>query len=204
MQVISGGTTAFDAVLYPETNPVNQLYIENQLSQFSQSLNDAGRRFLEGTRQIYEQVNSSEAVHIARTALRAAKGIFHPNHIAPLTTLTALQDARPVMQRWIMAQPDLRQLYQSQQCAGYPDVYYDLYPRDCGESHYDYRRVMDAMVQENAETGEWFVRYYPDDLVEGDRALLHGEKVDILSTWDVVQLFIDAKEDPSNPFGGKL
>ena len=51
-----------------------------------------------------------------------------------------------------MAQPDIRSLYHKGHCDGYSDTYVDMEPGLVGEQHYDYRRVMDGVVEET-ETG---------------------------------------------------
>lgn len=82
INVIHGaGVGGFDAILYPETPMANRVYFQNQVNQFTNTLNDFGRSFMEGAKTVYEQINSSEAMHLARVAIRAAKGIFNPTQI---------------------------------------------------------------------------------------------------------------------------
>jgi hypothetical protein len=58
---------------------------------------------------------------------------------------------------------------------------------------------------ENNEDYDWQCTQYFDELVEGDRELTLEEKVDILTTWDALQMYFNAgKDDPTSPFGGKL
>ncbi len=202
--VIVGGPDVMNALIYPDQNPVNMGYFQQAVYGVNDRLTEVGRQFMSGAKEIYEKVNSSEALRIARAAIRAAKGMFHPNQIVPLETIEDLQSAQPMMQRWIMAQPDIRHLYHEQRCDGFSETYVDLAPNDIGESHYDYRRVMNGMVQED-ERGSWFVREYPDELVEGDRELIFGERTDIIKTWDLIQMFVEAGEqDPTDPYGGNL
>ena len=203
MLFIEGGVDAFDALLYPEQNPVNDYYIQNQLNNFSQTLTNTGRQFIEGAKAVYEQLNSAESMRIAKAALRAARGLFTPDTIMYLDTVESMQTAKSVMQRWIMAQPDIRELYLEQRCAGYPDTYHNVFGNVNYDDHYDYRRVMDSIVVEDDDG--WYVRYYPDDIIEGDRELTFIEKVEILSTWDIVKMFVEAgKSDPTDPYGGSL
>lgn len=205
--VHAGDTSSFDYLIFPNQNPANQISIQNQLQQFSQTLTDTGRKFLEASATIYQQIHDSDVARMARAALRSAKGIFHPNQIMDLETLEELQSAQVMMQRYIMAQPDIRGLYNAQRCDGYSDTYVDIDPGAILDSHYDYRRVMDTVIQEEGE-GEsysWFTRMYCEDLLEGDRELDFEERVSILGTWDVLKMFVQAgKEDPTNAWGGNL
>ncbi len=204
INVIHGvGTNGFDAIIYPDQPLINQQYFQNQISTFSNTLNDFGRQFMEAARDAYQAINNSEAVHMAKVAIRAAKGIFKTNQIMPLNDLVDFQAATPTMQRWVMACPEVREMYHKQRCDGYSDSYVDMHPGFMRDDHYDYRRVMDGVIE--ATDDSWSVKFYPDDLLEGDRELDHHEKSMILDTWATARLFMDgAKADPTNPFGGKL
>lgn len=193
----------FDYLLFPEQHHNNATYVQRQFEQFSSTLTDAGRRFMENAKQVYQQVIESDAANLARLAIRNAKALFQGNHILPLLDIDALQTASPLMQRYIMAQPDIRALYHNNLCNGYSDTYVDMQPDKAGESHYDYRRVMQHMVQDT-EDG-WFVKSWAEDLVEGDRELGFDEKACVLQTWDIVKMFVQAQaSDPTNPWGGTL
>jgi predicted transcriptional regulator len=198
---------SFDYLLFPDQNPNNQYFIQQQLTRFSDTLTDAGKKFLETTKAIYEKINDSNAVRAAKAAVRMAKGIFHPNSIIYLDNLDYIRTAQPVMQRFIMAEPTIRQYYHEQKCDGFADTYVDIHPGQIGDQHYDYRRVMDAIIQDSTdEEGnyEWVSKNYLEDLITGDRELHFEEKIDILKTWDVMKMFISQGEDPTNIFGGKL
>jgi hypothetical protein len=115
----------------------------------------------------------------------------------------AMQQAPVVMQRWIMAEPTVRTLYHKQECDGFSDTYKDMSPGIVGEQHYDYRRVMDGVIQEDGDS--WCAKFYMDDLVEGDTPLIFRDKMDILSTWERVTMYIAAgDEDPTSTTADKL
>jgi hypothetical protein len=141
-------------------------------------------------------------LHRAQLAIAAAGRALHPNQITSLYELHDLQNAPPVMQRWIMAEPTLRDYYNRQTCVGYGELYENIHGDVRGETHYDYRRVMDGVGVET-EDG-WYAAQYPDELMEGDRDLTHLEQVGILETWDAVRFFINQKRDPSDPEDGLL
>jgi hypothetical protein len=203
-QVIQGGINGFDALLYPTYNPVNLQYFQNSIAAATQNLNEVGRNFMASAQELYERVNGSQAIQAARNVLRMVGGAFHDgNHVYAINTIENFQSASPVMQRWIMANPDVRALYQQQRCSGYAETYHDLEVGRIKESHYDYRRVMDTVVQEEGKS--WVAIQYFDELKEGDRNLTTDEKVDIMNTWDIINCFIaKGKEDPTDPMGGYL
>lgn len=204
MQIISGGLDAWDALAYGEQNPANLNYFKSQLQNIGNTLTDFGRQFYADAERIYDNFNGSHAMQILRNVTKAAKTLFQPNIVKSIFEMDDMQMASVVMQRWIMANPVVRQLYHDQRCEGYSDTYVDLHPGDIGEKHYDYRRVMDGMIQEN-EDGSWFAKFYADEILEGDKELIHEDKVNILSTWEIVEMFMKAGEkDPTSQYNSSL
>jgi hypothetical protein len=200
--VIVGGSDAFDAVLYPQQNPNVQAYLYQQVSNISQTLTDVGRQFMASAQTVYDQINSSQAMALAQAAIRAAKGLFHPNQIIDIDTLMGLQSAQPVMQRWIMSCPDVRERYNRKQCAGYGDTYVDVSPGGIRETDYNYRRVMNGVVQEEGD--EVFVRHYQENLLEGDAELTPWQQHAVLRSWDIAALFMAQGHDVTDIYQGKL
>lgn len=207
IQVIHGGNAnSFDMLAFPTQNPVNANYIQNQLVNFSQSLTDIGRRFIETSQELYERVNDSNVMRTARAAIRVARGMFHPNQIVQLKTIDEVRFAQPIMQRYIMAEPNLRELYHKQQVDGYSDTYADIDRGNIGDQHYDYRRVMTGHVVDFVtEDGEdsWLVNTYSQDSLGDDTELAFEDKISIMNTWEIVEMFVKAGMDPSDPFSGK-
>ncbi len=194
---------SFDALLFQNQSPMVQQYIQNQLTNFSETLTDIGRRFVETSKDLYEKVNDSNALRLAKAAVRMAKGMFHPNAIIPLESIEDVRAAQPLMQRYIMAEPSLRQQYHKQLVDGYSDTYTDIDPGVFGENHYDYRRVMSGFVEDIKEedgSDGWVSKNYYDELRGDDRELDFTEQHAILLTWGVVRLALNAQRDPSDPF----
>lgn len=206
MRVIEGGNVVFDALAYGvDQRPETTNYFRQEIENIGTTLTDVGRNFFSNARTLYDNINNSEVMRMARSAIQTAATLFTPNVIMPLISLEQFQTAGLVMQRFIMANPVVREKYHAQQCQGYSETYIDMYPKDIGESHYDYRRVMTGVIQEDSDNESWSVKFYPDDLVEGDKELMHDEKVDIIKTWDYVNLFIESGDkDPTCPYGSKL
>lgn len=207
MQVVYGGADVFNAVVYGEQHPSNQQYFQQQIQNFGNTLTDIGRKFFDNSKEIFDRAYNSETMRLARNAAQVVMGIFQPNIIRKIEELQQMQNAPIVMQRWIMANPTIRELYHQQRCDGYSDSYVDVSPNQIKENHYDYRRVMDGVLQESKTSDgqdTWKVQFFMDDIFDGDRDLNHHEKVDILSTWDIAEMFIKNGEDPTSPWGSKL
>lgn len=207
VNVIEGNDDTFNHLCYGQKHPGTLQYLQNQFSNFQQTLSHAGQQFVSSAKEIFDQYNSSEALRAARLALNKVSNIFTPDNIRYLYQPQDLQTAQPTMQRWIMAEPTIRSLFHNQRCDGYSNSYVDVSPGIVGDLHYDYQRVMNGMVcTDDAKPDEDFrITHYYDEIPDGDRELTIDEQVDILNTWDVVRAMIKrGKEDPTNSFGGNL
>lgn len=205
-QVIQAGVEGFEALIYPDQNPMNFEFIQNQFANISNTASEAARAFYEKAQAVAHDLYDSKAVRHARAAVRAVRSVFQPDSIQQLSTLEAIQQANQQMIRFMMAEPTLRTMYQEQMCAGYGDSYYDLDPGKVGEKHYDFRRVMNGVLHEEEIDGEaqLVFNHYAELLVEGDRELEAYEQFGILRTWDLAKQFIAAGKDPSSPEGDDL
>lgn len=204
-----GAADAFNAMLFPEMNPVNRAYLERQIqSVMPMFVQGHGQDFYNQSMQYFHHYNGEEALRFARSVnVRQAETIEQPR-IMVYTTAEQFQHATPLMQRFIMANPALRPMYAQQRLEGYADTYHDIDPGKVGWQQYDYRRVTEGVLQfdEEDETGAWQMESYPgDELREGDRALLVEEQRDILRTWsnyDLLQAL--TRDDLTSPSGGQL
>lgn len=204
MRIVDGGDVAWGAIAFGEQNPINMDYFKNQFSSLATGLNDYAKGFYSEVSNIVEKFTNSDAVRTVRNALKSAASLFNNDIIKPLYEMEDFQTATVRMQRWIMANPVVRQSFIEQKCDGYSDSYIDLYPGKIKDDHYDYRRVMDGVAQFDENDHECFKMYY-EDLVEGDRELSFDEKKDILQTWEIVEMFMKkAAQDPTSQFGGSL
>lgn len=206
IQVTVGGSDEFNALMYGQKHPGTLQFLQNQVTNISSTLNDAGRSFFAGARDVYERFNGENAMRLARAAMRKAGSAFQRDEIRPLFTIGEMQQAPLSMQRFIMAEPTIRNMFHQQRCDGYSDTYIDLHPTAVGVDHYDYRRAMNHMVVDSEdEEHEYVCRIFFDDLVDGDRELALDEKVDVLSTWDLMKAFMEkGGEDPTSAFASNL
>ncbi len=204
VEVIDGGPDMFNMLSYREKHPSTLAFIQSQFENISHTLTEAGKQFYNGMQSVFDSANSSEAMRKARLAMQKVANAFQPDIIRSIFELNDLQSAQYTMQRWIMSEPTLRQMYHEQRCDGYSESYVDRFPGQVGENHYDYRRVMYGMVQDDQEH-DWKSTFYLDELFEGDRELNFDEQVDILNTWDVVRSYLSkGQDDPTSQFGNML
>ena len=199
----------FTAMLFPEATPETTQWLQDQWQRGTNMLTDIGRQYAKRAEDTWKQLYDPSLMSRARSMMRKVGGMFHPNSIISLETLEAVQTAKPVMQRYIMAMPELRKRYHKQRCDGYSESYFDYEPGLVGEAHYDWRRVNNGMVNfttnEEGEEVNWVASMYPDDLREGDAELEFDQQVSILdSAWRVAYAAILKRMDPTDVFNGKL
>ena len=206
-RVVEGGTAGLDYLLYPNfgfNQPVID-YFRANANNLTNNLTQAGQAFMSQAKDLFESIYNNKTFQAARNLIKQVdNSVNFGNMIYEIKTLEGLQQASPVMQRWNMACPEIRELYHQQRCDGYSSTYVDRHPNDIGINHYDFRRVMDTVVTE-CKDGGWECYQFGDELEEGDRDLTLDEKVDILNTWDIMKMFVQmGKEDPTDIYGGTL
>jgi hypothetical protein len=198
-----GNLDTFKAVIHGEAHPNTARFLENMVDRPSMAIGAASQAFMGRAREVYDQVSGSNAMRRIRAAGRQIGSQWDRNEIRPLLTVPQLQVAPLKMQRWLMAEPTVRKLYHSQQCDGYSEQYIDNAPGDIGDSHYDYRRVMNGIVAET-EDG-WVSTEYLDDIPDDDIDLEFDQQYDILRSWSTIAAAVMRKEDdPTSIYNAEL
>lgn len=198
----------FDMMMYgANQHPDNSRYIAEQFNNFSGYLGDVGQRFVDRAKAAYEEFQNSGIHRMAKVAVGLFNRQFHPNDITPLETIEDIQCAMPVMQRYVMAQPDLRAKFHEQKCDGYSGSYIDTAPGEVGEKHRDWRRVMTGMVvmvNDPDKPYDWESTQYSDDEDTTEAPLTFREQCNIIPTWKLAKLALQAGIDVSNVHGGDV
>lgn len=200
MRIMQGGPGEMELFAFGQKSQATLNFLEDQAYQLSNTLTTAGRAFMERGKEIFERYNGAEALRMAKAALRSVTHAFQEDIIRPLKTIGSMQQAPLSMQRWIMACPEIREYYHHQRCEGYSDTYVDIEPGSRGIDHSDYRKVVSGLIQECTEGDvDWKTTiYFEGD--DDDVRLTLSEKVDILSTWDLIRsMMAPGKEDPTSP-----
>jgi len=205
MQVLVGGESEFSGLIYGDKHPGTMRFLQSQIGNaFSSTLTDMGKQMFSNLGSIFEKFNGENALRLAKAARRKVTGFFEQEVIRPLWDIKEIQQATLTMQRWIMAYPEIRELYHDQRCDGYSATYVDMFPGQIGEKHYDYRRVMDGLVQVTDE-GESKIVYYYDDPPADDVELSLQDKIDITNTWQMIARHLKhTNDDPTSIFGDTL
>jgi hypothetical protein len=186
-----------DYVLYGDNRQTVATYLSNQLSQLPSHFNEFGNRMIETVKRTYNYLTDELLHRTIQNKAQQVSAYLDNAGIYACNSFDELQNASVSMQRWIMANPNLRKVYLAQNCDGYSNTYVNLSKTDIGQTHYDYRRVMHG-IPVSTDTG-FNVHFYDEDLELGDRKLSHLEVKSILTTWETIDLILgDTKFDFTN------
>lgn len=178
-------------LLYPQQHPNNEIWVTHQLQNCSNQLTQYGIEHMNYLRRENAEINNEASIRNAKYLLRDIQTCVVPNIVLPLFTPSGLQNAPPIMQRFVMADPFLRKEYQRGTIEWYPETYVDEEPDKIGIDHYDYRVVMSNVVQDD---GSYFISL--EELKPGDSELTDREKSDIVQTWEYIRKAVDNGYDP--------
>ena len=207
VNVVADGSSGFEASFYGMPNADNIRYVQqqNQLAaNVFQNLSGFAKDFATKVTDLYEKAASSDAVRTARALLNKVEHVFQQNIIQPIFSLDHLQTAPLVMQRFIMADPVIRDLAQKQRINGYSDTYVDPYPSMPTDMHPDYCMMVEGIVFDDGVGGHY---YETSDVTpaEGDPMMDIDEQDILLTAISHVRAFIaESGEDPTDSWKGML
>jgi len=204
--IVEGDERLFSALVLGRAAPVDSTFFDRIKSDTSR-LTAAGKAWIQQSATFLQSQAFAGVQNIADALLRKENALFDDNRIRPLFTVEQMQHAPSVMLRGIMANPTVRKLYQKQRCAGYGEVYAEMdhNPTHIGFGHYDYRRVVEGVVQEDDETGGWFACQFNDEIYEDDIQYTLQEQISIMQTYQFMNAAIRRREsDPTDIENGEL
>lgn len=151
----------------------------------------------------YHTITETDANQALRNLTAKSDLSWKGNNVYLCRNIQDIQASNPVQQRYLMAEPNLRQRFFDQSCEGFAATYNNVHGNAIGVNHYDYRRVTDGMLMVKDDHIEWndFYEAIPDN----DKELEMYEKADMIRNWNLVNIALDANEmDPSSPIGNLL
>ena len=197
----------FNILVCPENNQNTRNYLREQFNRLGEGMSDVTKRFYQSSREKFDRLCNNRVTEMAKDALKNSLGVFHPNTILALTSLDSLRNAQAIMQRYIMAEPNIRKLYLQQRCDGYSDTYQNVHGDSIGENHYDYQRVVNGIIQESKDEDgvvRSYMEHYSDVEYSEEDELNFNDQIRILDTWEVIRHYVLRDEDPTNILGGSL
>ncbi|MND14826.1 hypothetical protein D3C81_193550 [compost metagenome] len=201
---IEGGALAFNELAYAPRAPETLQFLQDQAAVFSQNLTATGRAFMQTATAKWDQYFGENAMRAARAAVRSVQTMWDADVIRTLTSIAQMQHAPQVMQRYIMADPFIRDMFLQQKLDGYSDTYVNKHGNAVGHAHYDYRRLMNGVVQER-EDGAWEAWTFWEELEPGDVELKFDEQFELIdSIGNIVRKIRQGKDDPTSRYNSSL
>ena len=199
--LISGDNSIFEAMVYGQGNQSGQEYMNMLNNQFMQSLTpDLQTYYYNIGNTAYAGINQSDAMNNLRMLGNQYMQIFQPDAILYLQTVEHFQNANVIMQRWLMANPEVRQMYHRGEIDGYSQTYVDFDPNVYGNEQYDYRRAT-ANTWVMDQNGDYTMTDWCDYVAEGD-ILSFEEQHAIQKSWDnMLGILAQRKKDPTSVWG---
>jgi len=188
---------AIDHVMYSSPTFGVMQTIQNQFNNVYGNLTQRGEELMQKVKQTYENFTNIDVVQKAKSLIRQAGVFLNPYEVYYLNSFEEVQNANLGMQRWIMANPTVREKYHQHKLDGYSDTYTDMEFGMTGNRHYDYRMVMDGVVYDDGDRLAYDI--YLDDRKNDERDLDSYEKAAILRTWDVLEFILEnTDQDPTD------
>ena len=189
MRIHTGGVAAFRMATFAPPTDRDIEYLRDRLQHKAATYGEAPRRYAVSAMEMYDTINSSDAIMRARSLWRTTNSAFTGDYLRSCTTVKDFQTAGPTMQRWIMACKEVREAYHKQRIDGYHDTYVDASPGLVGDQHVDYRIVMDGVMYRPDDESDdlCFDMFY--DLPE-DEVLEPDQRHDILDTWALARHYL--------------
>lgn len=205
MARIHQGADGFDAVVGGWMDPGAKEWLSGYANQVYNTFSGAGQALVDRSRELYQMIDESSAVQMLRNLRHKHDHLDITNQVSALRSMESLQTASPYMQRWIMAEPELRKRYLNQEVDGYSDTYVNYHGDAVGSDHYDYRRILSGLVETQGDDEDYICRIYADELPPGDKELTPFQQFDVLDTWARVTRYLDeGGEDPTSVYGDNL
>jgi hypothetical protein len=192
-RVVNISEAALPIALFGDKSSIVSSYIQHQLQNLQPVFNDFSQRVYNSLINTYNFVNDKLVQWGIRRDIEKELQVNTDLSICELNSFEALQKASITMQRWVMAHPEVRKLYLEQNIEGYSDSYKNVFGSHVGEEDYNFRRVMDGVIQDKEDY--FSIKFFNEDLYIGDKELSHDDKVKILHTWAAIDLVLKSGFD---------
>lgn len=208
MATMIEGADSFDALVYGELHPGTINFLNSQQQSFgvTDMLTEKAMQFRQSIESQVQRFNVSSFMRTARAAIRKVSNVWRTDDIIPMSDIGQMQHAKPLMQRYIMAEPTLREMYIEQRVDGYSESYVDTDPNKVGYDHYDFRRVTNAVFTNlgREEQSSFEAVTYYEQLRGNDRELHFEEQQDVMVTWSNLRPLLLGQEDPTSKYNASL
>lgn len=203
MAILVGSAEAFDCSIYPDTPTSFKSYLSNNVSSLTTFGSSLSAEYIQMAKDIYNKHNDESVLAAAKAVALSANMLFDMNIIRALLTIQEIQNAKPLMQRFIMALPEMGKLMSEQRIEAFGGMFKDAEPGYHGIERKDYRTITNGLIEENVE-GFMSYKIHLDDHDEDDAPPTFRARMDIMDTWEIALQAIAEGIDPSSITGEKI
>lgn len=181
-----------EALLFPTMLKSNVDYLRNQFAQVSTIVDPAQQMFLQQARAAVEANYGLDAELRRQQILmqNLGTGYASQSSILPLQDIEDFQAASPLMQKYIMACPEVHAMYTAQQIEGY----YQSYVDPCVDlplwTNPYYQQVANGLVMEDGRCSIIVDEEVPE--------LSAAERMAVLTAWENAALHLQGQYDPTS------
>jgi hypothetical protein len=190
---IMGGGMNHDTMNYVKNSYNNYMQVIEPLKQRGNLMHSFDK-----LSSIHNEVTNNEFLRKVQHIAGIVSNGLQVNNIHLLHTLDEFRNANPTMQKWIMAEPVVREMWKDSLLTGYGDSYVDKHPNVVGRDHPDYRRVMDGMSYIDNDGRLTNTSYL--EAVDADDILNLSEKLIVLSNWKKAKELALGDYDITDPY----
>ena len=166
-------------------------YLGEMNERAGRFITESASRFLERSRSLRERRDAGEVRRMARAIKERVNHFWQEDTIRPLERVEDIQNAPRSMERWIMANPNVRRRVQEGVLDGYSETFVDEDSENITpERHIDYKRVMNGSWED-----EHYVQYWDERLEDEEVTLSFQDKMAIKTTWAISDVGLDERRD---------
>lgn len=192
--------------LFAPTLDSTRDYMRSKVERYSQALTSAGANIHSNIVERFDSIHSSAAVQRINSIRSKIQSMWQTNTVRYLPDIPKVQQAPTVMQRWVMANPRMSQLYSTGAIEGY-DGAAPVSPVGIKGSTYDYRRATNGLLQYDPTNHSAQTVEYTENIKDPLNDLLNiVEQASIRATWNVLNTHLDSDStvDPTSVWNGTI
>jgi len=208
----SGGFVSdddFDERLFGEPHPGTIRTLRERVERHAPRAREMFGEFFDDMRDVFERHNGRAALRRIRSNMTRMKDSLRRDTYRFMKTVEEMQEAKPRMQRALMAHPRMRRMELDQVIEAFVETDY-LNPNwgEIGWHDSDFRRITDGVLLTDDTLGDHDTWIALQDLERDDydeRPLDIVEQKAVLDTWDFLDAALTKRGlDPSSTTGGRL
>ena len=195
----------FGAMHYGIPRSEDRAAIRNRMENTARSYGLGGSDLFQRAVDRFESFDFERIERKLAAVVRKVSHAFDRDMIRPMSKIGHFQQAAPVQQRWLAANPRAQRLIEKDMIHGWRETFTNPYKGKVGEDNPDYQAVMDGIVV--LDEHGWTATQYLTIRDEDNRSPLGFADQIIVkdSMWANFNAFLDEGiDDPSDENNGSL